>query len=70
MCTHAVTRLPGDVLLQPTNAVTKACCVLQIDALRQQQPHLLVATPGRLLDLVDDEDCPLSLGRLFLTPYP
>ncbi|KAL0036815.1 hypothetical protein WJX77_000238 [Trebouxia sp. C0004] len=36
----------------------------QIEALRQQQPHLLVATPGRLLDLIDDEECPLSLEHV------
>ncbi len=41
--------------------------MLQIEALRQQQPHLLVATPGRLLDLIDDEECPLSLGAPLLT---
>lgn len=35
---------------------------MQIESLQQQQPHLLVATPGRLLDLIDDEQCPLSLG--------
>ena len=29
----------------------------------KQQPQLIVATPGRLLDLIDDDDCPLTLGR-------
>lgn len=38
--------------------------MIQIDMFNQQPPQLLVATPGRLLDLIDDEDCPLSLGML------
>ena len=37
---------------------------MQVATLKQQQPVLLVATPGRLLDLIDDEECPLSLGKL------
>lgn len=37
---------------------------LQIDALKQQ-PQLVVATPGRLLDLIDDDECFLTLGRQF-----
>ncbi|KAL3156027.1 hypothetical protein ABBQ32_013014 [Trebouxia sp. C0010 RCD-2024] len=36
----------------------------QIDTLKQQQPQLLVATPGRLLDLIDDEECPLTLEHV------
>ena len=35
---------------------------LQVDALKQR-PQLVVATPGRLLDLIDDDDCSLTLGR-------
>lgn len=35
---------------------------LQIDAIKQR-PQLVVATPGRLLDLIDDDDCPLTLGK-------
>ena len=35
---------------------------MQIDAMKQQ-PQLVVATPGRLLDLIDDDECPLTLGR-------
>lgn len=42
-------------------AVSSALSCVQIDLLKQQ-PAILVATPGRLLDLVDDEDCNLSLG--------
>lgn len=34
----------------------------QIEVL-QRKPHIVVATPGRLLDLVDD-------GALFLQPQP
>ena len=37
---------------------------LQIDAMKLQ-PQLLVATPGRLLDLIDNDECPLTLGRPF-----
>ena len=33
----------------------------QVDLLKQQ-PSILIATPGRLLDLVDDQDCDLTLG--------
>ena len=36
---------------------------MQIEAMKQQPPQLLVATPGRLLDLIDDDECPLTLGR-------
>ena len=42
-------------------AVSLALSCVQIDLLKQQ-PAILVATPGRLLDLIDDEDCNLSLG--------
>ena len=35
---------------------------LQIDALKQH-PQLVVATPGRLLDLIDDDECFLTLGK-------
>ena len=35
---------------------------LQVTLLKQQ-PSILIATPGRLLDLVDDEDCDLTLGK-------
>jgi superfamily II DNA/RNA helicase len=45
--------------------VTKLCwllrnCCLQINLLQQRKPQLLVATPGRLLDLLDSGA--LSLG--------
>ena len=36
-------------------------CV-QVEALGKH-PHIVVATPGRLLDLVDDEEAPLTLGE-------
>ena len=36
-------------------------CV-QVEAL-SKHPHIVVATPGRLLDLVDDEAAPLTLSE-------
>ena len=41
------------VTANPTTAAL-AGLVLQVGALAAKHPHILVATPGRLLDLVDD----------------
>lgn len=35
---------------------------MQVEALGKH-PHIVVATPGRLLDLVDDEAAPLTLSE-------
>lgn len=35
---------------------------VQVELLKQE-PAILIATPGRLLDLVDDEECNLSMGK-------
>lgn len=32
----------------------------------KQEPTILIATPGRLLDLIDDEECDLSLGKVHI----
>ena len=45
----------------------RSYCMLQVDLLKQQ-PSILIATPGRLLDLVDDQDCDLTLGTAHFFP--
>ena len=40
---------------------------MQVEALGKH-PHIVVATPGRLLDLVDDEAAPLVLGEWLCLP--
>lgn len=51
-----------DILLQQSELGSQSFCLIALQVnLLQQEPAILTATPGRLLDLIDDEECNLSL---------